>query len=148
MGYRSSKNRLRVRIDRNKHREQVFKSIITHPMETGFRRSPKTRKVIPADYIAQLAIAVDGETYIEYTWTENISRNPFFSFTLSHTLVDGQTMQVVFRDNHGRVTAYKFKIHFNQKGYASFDGRKHRTNVMQLAPDSGPVCQKQLYGNK
>jgi len=75
------KNSIRIRISKNKKAEQVFKTVILHPMETGFRRDKNSGQPVPADYIEDFRIYIDGKNVFEIKFGRNVSKNPYLSFT-------------------------------------------------------------------
>lgn len=55
---------------------------MTHIMETGLRKDPKTDKFIPAHFIDQVVATLNGKTVLEAQWGVAISRNPFIGFRI------------------------------------------------------------------
>jgi len=137
----SIKNTIRLHVDRDKSGEQVFKSLFTHPMETGYRRDSRTGEKVPADYIENVLITVDGEKYFEITLGENVSKNPFLSFAFTKPLVDNQLMTVSWVDNNKKQTSYDCVIKFEQDGIFRFRGNDKGTKVYRLLPKAKPVCK-------
>jgi len=135
------KNSIKLRIANNTKGEQALKAIFSHPMETGLRRDKRTNKNIPADYIEDLRISVDGEMYFEITLGEFVSRNPYLTFTFAKPIVDGQLMKIVWFDNSERETSYEFIVRITPEGRFGFSGDKKGSEVMQLLPEAGPVCK-------
>jgi len=58
-----TKNGIRVRISNNAQGKQSLKILLSHPMETGFRRNARTGKNVAADYIEEVLFSVDDEKY-------------------------------------------------------------------------------------
>ena len=56
------------------------KVLLTHDMETGQRKDPKTKNVIPAHYIKTFTATLNGKTVIESQWSGGIAKNPFIGF--------------------------------------------------------------------
>ncbi|MEH6455384.1 MAG: thiosulfate oxidation carrier complex protein SoxZ [Cocleimonas sp.] len=75
------------------------KSLITHPMHTGLRRTKKGDK-IPAQYITEVMVEANGEPVITANWTGSISKNPFISF--SYAGAKGDTVKLSWKDNTGK----------------------------------------------
>jgi len=50
--------KIKIRLPRRYHKGDVIpvKALITHPMETGFRKNKKTGKRIPAYYINDVSV--------------------------------------------------------------------------------------------
>jgi sulfur-oxidizing protein SoxZ len=141
-----TKNSLRIRISHEKNGEQVFKTIITHPMETGYRRDSRTGETIAADYIEDLRISVDGKTYFAISLGENVSSNPFLSFVFARPLVDNQLLRISWVDNHQRDTAYDCPVSFGQDGMFHFEGEKQGSDIVHLLPEAGTVCKTKTPG--
>lgn len=97
----SIKNTLRIKMMTEKNGAQVLKMIITHPMESGYRRDSRRNELIPADYIETLRISIDGRTYLKARLTGNISTNPFMYLTFNPPLQNEKIMTVSWTDNHG-----------------------------------------------
>lgn len=53
---------------------------MTHPMETGTRPDPKTKAMIPAHFINQVAASLNGTTVMESQWGTSVSKDPFLGF--------------------------------------------------------------------
>ena len=141
MSISNLKNGFRMRINTEKTGEQVFKALISHPMETGYRRDAKTEKNIPADYIEDLYISVDGKKYFEIVLGENVSKTPFLSFVFSKPLVDNQKFKISWIDNNRRETSYECVVKFDQSGSFSYDDASKATEVEQATPEAGPACK-------
>jgi sulfur-oxidizing protein SoxZ len=61
-----------------------IKTLIAHPMETGFRAGPNGR-LIPRDIITRFACEYDGAEVFALTLTPAIAANPFIAFTMVAT---------------------------------------------------------------
>lgn len=57
-----------------------IKTLITHPMETGYRRDD-LGKAIPRDIITQLAVTYAGTEIFRMEMFPSTAANPFASFT-------------------------------------------------------------------
>lgn len=55
---------------------------ITHIMETGLRKDPKTDKLVPAHFIDQVVATLNGKTVLEAQWGIAIAKNPFINFRI------------------------------------------------------------------
>ena len=75
------------------------KSLITHPMHTGLRRTKKGDK-IPAHYITEIMVEANGEAVMTANWTGSVSKNPFISF--SYAGEKGDTVKLSWKDNTGK----------------------------------------------
>ena len=58
------------------------KVLMTHIMETGLRKDAKTDKFIPAHFIDQVVVTLNGKTVLDAQWGVAISKNPFFGFKI------------------------------------------------------------------
>ena len=141
MANMNSKNSIRIRISHEKGGEQVFKAIITHPMETGYRRDNQSGTTIPADYIEDVLIKVEGKTCFATTLSENVSMNPFLSFVFTKPLIDNQNMTISWMDNNKRDISYDCVVKFGQDGKFNFAGEKAGSAIYQPLPDAGPACK-------
>lgn len=56
------------------------KALFTHPMETGTRKDPKTKALIPAHNINHVTATLNGITVLIVQCSSGISKNPFFGF--------------------------------------------------------------------
>ena len=61
-----------------------IKTMVQHPMETGFRPGPDG-KLYPRDIIKRFVCTYDGETVFSAALFPAISANPFLSFTMVAT---------------------------------------------------------------
>lgn len=76
------------------------KALITHPMETGLRKDKKTGKTIPAHYITEVTIDVNGKNMLKADWSGSVSKNPFISFMYNGKKGDKVTLS--WKDNQGQ----------------------------------------------
>jgi sulfur-oxidizing protein SoxZ len=67
------------------------KTIIQHPMETGYRRDHRGA-VIPRDIIKRYVVTYAGREVFTADATQGIAANPYFAFHLQAT----ETAEVVF----------------------------------------------------
>lgn len=56
------------------------KVLISHPMETGTRKDPKTKQLIPAHYITDVSATLNGTVVLTAHWGGGIAKNPFWGF--------------------------------------------------------------------
>lgn len=83
-----------VNVPKTAKRGEVIeiKSLIAHPMETGFRAGPNGR-LIPRDIISRFTCVYDGAEVFALTLSPAIAANPFIAFTTVAT----QSGTLVFR---------------------------------------------------
>lgn len=55
---------------------------MTHIMETGLRKDPKTEKFIPPHFIDQVVATLNGKTVLDAQWGVAVARNPFIGFRI------------------------------------------------------------------
>lgn len=53
-----------------------IKVLMPHPEETGQRHDPKTKRLIPAHFIQNVTITVNGRAVLETEWGTGIAQNP------------------------------------------------------------------------
>jgi sulfur-oxidizing protein SoxZ len=58
------------------------KILLTHDMETGTRKDPKTKNTIPAHYIKEATIALNGKPVMLIQCAAGVSKNPFFGLRI------------------------------------------------------------------
>ena len=90
-----------VRVPRKISKGQTFKvqMVITHPMETGFRKDKKTGKVIPAHFITKVEFYFNGKKVTTLHTGAGISKNPYFAIMLKAT--ESGTLKIKYEDNKG-----------------------------------------------
>ncbi len=95
--------KVKIRLPKTIRTGQVIavKTLITHPMETGFRTDKNTKKKVPAFYINDVSIYY-GDTLISHAdWTIAVSANPFMTFYLK---ADKKApLKIVWKDIKGGV---------------------------------------------
>ena len=80
------------------------KVLISHPMETGTRKDPKTKNLIPALYITEVIATLNGTPVLMGHWGGGVAKNPFWGFKV-HGGKPGDFIAISAVDNQGR----KFK---------------------------------------
>lgn len=75
-----------------------LKILLTHPMENGRNRDPISGELIPAHYIQQLLVELNGTPILPILLGPSISANPYFSLKLLN-LVAGDRIRVSWHDN-------------------------------------------------
>jgi sulfur-oxidizing protein SoxZ len=74
--------------------------LVTHPMETGLRKDKATGNVIPAHFIQEITIDLNGKTMASASLGIGISENPLLGFR-SKTAKNGDKIKVNWKDNQG-----------------------------------------------
>jgi len=72
--------------------------VVQHPMDTGFFRDANAN-IIPAWFINDVRVLMNGDEIARFEWTSGISRDPMVAFRLKAE-AEG-TLTVVSKDNRG-----------------------------------------------
>lgn len=85
---------------RAKHKDGVttVKALITHQMESGFRKDKKGEP-IPSHYIQEVVCEVGGQIKMNAHWSGGVSKNPYLSFKFDGG--QGETLKLTWTDNKG-----------------------------------------------
>jgi sulfur-oxidizing protein SoxZ len=86
----------------------TVKSIIRHPMESGFRINKNTGNKYPPNFIQEVIVQSVNKTVMEAFWSGAISRNPFFSFRFKGKA--GEHLTLSWIDNKGRSGSETIRI--------------------------------------
>ncbi len=78
----------------------TVKFLMQHPMETGLRRDRKTGKKIPAHYISDVNVALNGTTVMTAYLGPGVSQDPYLSAEVTGAS-KGDTITVAWVDNMG-----------------------------------------------
>ena len=76
--------------------------LMAHPMETGQRKA--AGKVVPAHFIQNLTVKMNGRTVVEGQISQAVSRNPVFSFRVKGG-AKGDKVEVSWSDNKGETNS-------------------------------------------
>jgi len=87
----------------------TVRTIIRHPMDTGYQSDPESGKIIPAHYIENVEIYHNDKLVMQCDWSRAISRNPYLSFRFSGA-APGDKLQITWQDNQGESDSAEFKI--------------------------------------
>jgi len=79
----------------------LVRLMIEHPMETGRRRDEGTGKIVPAHFITDLRVELNGQPVVKGLLSTAVSRNPYFSFRLNAAKT-GDRLKVIWVDNLGK----------------------------------------------
>lgn len=90
---------IKIRTKRLDGQTQI-RTLITHPMETGRSKDPKTQQLIPAHHIQELTLSHNGKPISTCQMGASISKDPYFAFMLNGG-VEGDTITIVWIDNLG-----------------------------------------------
>jgi sulfur-oxidizing protein SoxZ len=84
-----------------------IKTLISHVMETGYRRN-ETGVAIPRDIINLFVCTYNGEEIFRANLYPAISANPFITFFTTAT--ESGTLEFTWTDDHGHVESGTAKI--------------------------------------
>jgi sulfur-oxidizing protein SoxZ len=74
--------------------------LVNHPMETGLRKDKKTKEVIPAHFIQNVNVELNGQVVASAELGIGISENPLIGFRLNEGKT-GDKLKVSWSDNRG-----------------------------------------------
>ena len=81
--------------------------LMAHPMETGQRKVKG--KVVPAHFIENVTVKVNGKTVIEAQTSQAVSRNPVFAFRAKGG-AKGDKVEIGWVDNEGETNSIEAAI--------------------------------------
>jgi sulfur-oxidizing protein SoxZ len=76
-----------------------IRALMSHPMETG-RRKNELGEVVPAHFIQQVLVTLNGKAVLEAQWGTGISKNPYLTFRLRGAKL-GDKVGLSWRDSKG-----------------------------------------------
>jgi len=89
-----------IRIRARKKGEMIeVKVLISHPMETGFRRDA-WGKMVPVHFIEQVECFHNDQLVLKTHWGVAVSKDPFLSFKIVGGKV-GDQVKIRWKDNQG-----------------------------------------------
>jgi sulfur-oxidizing protein SoxZ len=77
-----------------------IKVLMNHPMETGQRKDAKTGQLVPAHFISNVAVSVNGKPVIDAQWGGGVSKNPYLGVKVKGAKA-GDKVNVSWEDNTG-----------------------------------------------
>jgi sulfur-oxidizing protein SoxZ len=77
-----------------------IKVLMTHPSENGMRKDAKSGQVVPAHFVKNVTVAVNGKTVMDGQWGGGISKDPYLGFKVKG-LKAGDKVTVSAEDNKG-----------------------------------------------
>lgn len=78
----------------------LVRTLIAHPMETGYRKDEDSGELVPEHYIQTLSFKHNNQLVSHCQMSYGISKNPFFSFQIKSTQ-PGDTVSISWEDNLG-----------------------------------------------
>lgn len=77
-----------------------IKVLMTHPSENGLRKDAKSGQVVPAHFVKNVSVAVNGKTVMDGQWGGGVSKDPYLSFKVKG-MKAGDKVTVNAEDNTG-----------------------------------------------
>ena len=77
----------------------LIRVLMAHEMESGQRRD-SAGKVVPAWYIQEVQVALNGKTVLTADWGPAVSKSPFLQFN-ARGVKTGDRIAVFWKDNRG-----------------------------------------------
>lgn len=95
------------------------KTIIQHPMETGLRKDKKTGEKIPAHFIEEAALSVNGKAVSTVVMSGAVSKGPYIFWKLK-SLNPGDKLTISAHDNQGAKDSVTVEV-TDKKKYKQVD---------------------------
>ena len=89
--------KIRTRLQEGAVEVQV---LVKHPMETGLRKDKASGKVIPAHFIQELNIELNGKPMATASMGIGVSESPLLGFRLKGAK-NGDKIKITWKDNKG-----------------------------------------------
>ena len=90
---------IKIRTKRMNGKTQI-RTLISHPMEHGRNKDPKTNQLIPAHFIQELTVKHNDKVIVSSDMGAGISKDPYFAFMLKGGGI-GDKIVISWRDNLG-----------------------------------------------
>jgi sulfur-oxidizing protein SoxZ len=94
---------------RAKDATATVKFLMQHPMETGLRKDKKTGKKIPAHYISDVTVSLNGTNVMTAYLGPGVSTDPYLSTEVKGAS-KGDTITVAWVDNMGEQASAEAKV--------------------------------------
>lgn len=78
----------------------TVKALMTHPMETGWRKDSQTGEVIPAHFIQEITCEHNGQVVLTTQFSGGVSKNPYLSCEFEGG-AKGDKVRLTWTDNKG-----------------------------------------------
>ncbi|MEF7615907.1 thiosulfate oxidation carrier complex protein SoxZ [Aquincola sp. MAHUQ-54] len=82
--------------------------LMAHEMESGQRRDAEGRTV-PAWFIQEVVVQLNGTTVLTAQWGPSVARNPFLQFSIRGAQ-PGDTVRIAWTDNRGETRADEAQV--------------------------------------
>lgn len=77
-----------------------IKVLMTHPSENGLRKDAKSGQIMPAHFVKNVTVSVNGKTVMNSQWGGGVSKDPYLSFKIKG-MKAGDKISVSAEDNTG-----------------------------------------------
>jgi sulfur-oxidizing protein SoxZ len=77
-----------------------IKALISHPSENGLRKDAKSGQLVPAHFINNVMVAINGKTVLDGQWSGGVSKDPFIAFKVKG-MKAGDRVNISVKDNMG-----------------------------------------------
>ena len=77
----------------------TVRMLMTHEMESG-QRKDASGKIIPAWFIREVSVQLNGKPVMTAQWGPAVSKNPFLQFTIKGAKA-GDKVAITWKDNRG-----------------------------------------------
>ena len=96
---------------KTKLRDNVLtvRTIIRHPMETGFRVDEASGEVVPAHFIKLVTAKLNGQTIFSCDWSRAVSKNPYLSFMFEGAKT-GDSLELSWLDTRDKTDSLETTI--------------------------------------
>ena len=94
---------------REKGGTTTVKFLLKHPMETGLRKDKKTGKKIPAHFISDVDVSLNGASVMTAYLGPGVSTDPYLSAEITGAS-KGDTVTVAWVDNMGERASADAKV--------------------------------------
>ena len=74
--------------------------LVNHPMETGMRKDKASSATIPAHFIQELSVELNGKPMANASMGIGVSENPLLGFRFTNAK-NGDKLKVSWKDNKG-----------------------------------------------
>ncbi|MBT7950579.1 MAG: thiosulfate oxidation carrier complex protein SoxZ [Gammaproteobacteria bacterium] len=78
----------------------TVRSIIKHPMNTGFEFDDDKGEVIPVYFIKEVICKHNDKVVLRCDWSRAVSKNPYLSFVFEGA-IEGDTVSISWTDSKG-----------------------------------------------
>ncbi len=83
--------------------------LVNHPMETGMRKDKASGTTIPAHFIQELSVELNGKPMANALMGVGVSENPLLGFR-SRTARNGDKLKITWKDNKGETGTAEARV--------------------------------------